>query len=365
MRKTYGSLLAAIFALTFPSPVTAQQSLRWQPTLEAAKALAAQSNRLILIHFWAEWCGSCRQMEQEVLSRPEVVAAIDANYVPVKVNSDYFPTTRQQYGVTALPADVVITSQGQLVERLQGLPTAAQYAARLNQLAAAFPARGQEDPARLTRGGAPARPGANGSDSNAAGFAGPGREYWQQGAPPYTRQFEGPSPAGAPPLGWPPVDQLPTHQPPLGQPPSGQATSRQVAPAQPQSRPTLGLDGYCPVQLCDDMMSGKLRWVLGNRLWGATHRGRTYLFAGPEQQRRFLAEPDRYAPVYSGNDVITAIEQGETVPGYREHGVFFGNQIYLFANEANLEKFRHNPDHYANVVLQAMRSSGDPRQGLR
>jgi len=336
MHKKYGLVLAAVLALAFSSPATAQQSLRWQPTLEGAKGLAAQTNRLVLIHFWAEWCTNCRQMEQEVLSRPEVAAAVEANYVPVKINSDHFPTTRQQYGVTALPADIIITPQGQLVERLQGLPAPAQYVARLNQLAAELPGRGQESPARLAGYLPPDRPLAGGPPT-----ADPQREYWQTPAPPYTRQFEGPSPAGSPPFG----------QPPANQPPQG--------------NPTLGLDGHCPVQLCDDMMSGKLRWVLGNRLWGATHRGRTYLFAGPEQQRRFLAEADRYAPVFSGDDVIAAIERGETVPGNREHGVFFGDQIYLFANEANLEKFRRDPDHYANVVLQAMRSTADPRQGLR
>jgi len=359
MQKRNGLLLAAALVLVIPSAAAAQQSLRWQPTLEAAKTLAAQTNRLVLIHFWAEWCGSCRRMEQEVFSLPEVAAAVHAHYVPVKVNSDHFPATRQQYGVTTLPADVIITPQGQLVDRLQGLPAAAQYVARLNQVAAATQLR-------------PADP-----------YGG----HWQTPAPPVTRQFAGPPTAGSSPSNPLPSGQLPSSQSPSGQPsssqsplgqlpssqsPSGQPSSSQSPSGQPlwdpppssrppQGNPPLGLDGYCPVQLYDDMMSGKLRWVLGNRLWGAVHRGRTYLFAGPQQQQRFLAEPDRYAPVFSGNDVVAAIEQGQTLPGYREHGVFFGNQIYLFANEANLERFRRNPDHYANAVLQAMRSATAPR----
>jgi len=329
MQKRNGLLLAAALVLVIPSAAAAQQSLRWQPTLEAAKTLAAQTNRLVLIHFWAEWCGSCRRMEQEVFSLPEVAAAVHAHYVPVKVNSDHFPATRQQYGVTTLPADVIITPQGQLVDRLQGLPGATLYIARLNQVAAATQLR-------------PADP-----------YGG----HWQTPAPPVTRQFAGPPTAGSSPSNPLPSGQLPSSQSPSGQPSWDPPPSSRP----PQGNPPLGLDGYCPVQLYDDMMSGKLRWVLGNRLWGAVHRGRTYLFAGPQQQQRFLAEPDRYAPVFSGNDVVAAIEQGQTLPGYREHGVFFGNQIYLFANEANLERFRRNPDHYANAVLQAMRSATAPR----
>ena len=110
----------------------------------------------------------------------------------------------------------------------------------------------------------------------------------------------------------------------------------------------MGLDGYCPVSL-----SEKQQWVVGDRRWGAIHRGRTYLFTGPEEQRRFFTDPDRYAPAVSGNDVVLATEQGQAVPGMREHGVFFGNRVYLFSSEATLEKFARNPNLYANQAMGA------------
>ena len=53
------------------------------------------------------------------------------------------------------------------------------------------------------------------------------------------------------------------------------------------SKPSLVLEGYCPVTLTE-----KQQWVLGDHRWGATHRGSMYLFLGPEEQRRFLADPD-------------------------------------------------------------------------
>ena len=99
--------------------------------------------------------------------------------------------------------------------------------------------------------------------------------------------------------------------------------------------------------------------MLGDRRWGAVHRGRTYLFTGPEEQRRFFADPDRYAPAISGNDVVLAAEQGQPVPGMREHGVFFGNHVYLFASEATLDKFARNPNLYANQTLGAVRTGAN------
>ncbi len=64
---------------------------------------------------------------------------------------------------------------------------------------------------------------------------------------------------------------------------------------------------------------------------------------------------------------MIALERGQSVPGRREFGVFFGNRIYLFADKASLEKFWKNPNLYANQALQAMRPAApvDPRPPLR
>ena len=119
------------------------------------------------------------------------------------------------------------------------------------------------------------------------------------------------------------------------------------------------MDGFCPVSLCE-----KQRWMPGDSRWGAIHRGRTYLFAGPEEQRRFLTDPDRYAPVISGNDLVLAIEQGQAVPGLRRYGVFFDHRVYLFADEASMQKFSSNPKNYANQAMEAQRRA-PTNQALR
>ena len=103
----------------------------------------------------------------------------------------------------------------------------------------------------------------------------------------------------------------------------------------------------------------KQQWMLGDRRWGAVHRGKTYLFTGPEEQRRFLTDPDRYAPVISGNDLVMAVDQGQNTPGMREHGVYFGNRVYLFASEASLDKFSKNPNIYANYASEALHASNN------
>ena len=76
-------------------------------------------------------------------------------------------------------------------------------------------------------------------------------------------------------------------------------------------------------------LSERKAWTAGNVAHGVVHRGQTYLFAGPEEAQKFLANPDAYAQVLSGIDPVLALDNQVNVPGRREFGVFSGNRVYL------------------------------------
>lgn len=419
------------------SSAAAQQPIHWQWSLESAKQVAGQTNRLVLVHFWADWCSPCKRMEQDVFSRPDVAAALEADYVAVKLHKDHFPATAKEYGVTGIPADVILTPQGQVVERFQGYADASQYVGRLNRVAANYRMQSgriyAQIPSQPAAGAGPAMPGVSGVPYGAAGYqpaqgaqafannhaVNPQGRFPQVGAvaanppyagmpsavqvdstlspygqnsvptqemsavqqgmpaaqatpvlPPLNRPYggligqpSGPSiPAqdsvssqrSQPPLtqSAPPAQAVPSWQAtPSGYPPLGGAVGADASPSPvvevPAGNPPLALDGYCPVLLTE-----KERWVRGNVKWGVRHEGRTYLFAGPEEQGRFYAEPDRFAPVLGGDDVVLMVEQGQHVLGRREHGGWFQNRVYLFASEASFQKFFADPHRYANAVAQ-------------
>jgi hypothetical protein len=112
----------------------------------------------------------------------------------------------------------------------------------------------------------------------------------------------------------------------------------------------LGLEGYCPVTLAQ-----KGTWTEGRAQWGVQHRGRTYLFAGAEQQAAFLAEPDRYAPALSGDDPVLVFEAGKSSPGRRAYGVTFQSRVYLFSSAETRAAFTANPERYVARVEVAER----------
>jgi len=120
----------------------------------------------------------------------------------------------------------------------------------------------------------------------------------------------------------------------------------------------LGLEGYCPVTVVE-----RGSWVEGRPQWGARHRGRTYLFAGPEQQQAFLADPDRYAPALSGDDPVLAFENSRTEPGRRAYGVSYQARMYLFSSPETRATFTADPDRYTSRVLIA--EGATPAEGIR
>jgi protein disulfide-isomerase len=408
-----------------------QQGIAWQSDIAAAQQLAAQTNRLVLVHFWSTTCEPCMRLEQEVFNRPETVSALNTNFVCVKVNTNESVELAKTYNVTMLPTDVVLSADGRLIAQLRCPPTANQYiqqlsqaatgyrqlmaqgagaASQVGQYAQQYGAQAQTSIANygdaLTGAVPPAMPAAQpgvAPPTTSAALSTPSNASSSQGAPvsaysddryadymrsrqadvsgaignasaqvssaantvsDYASRYATPPAANVAPaitasvtpqlptaaVQTPPMTsyppQIPVHAEQRTQPQNPPVASMQL----PADSPPLALDGYCTVRLKEAK-----NWVPGDRRFGAVHRGRTYLFTGPEEQQKFLAAPDFYAPVISGNDPVLAMDSGQAVPGKRTHGVFYDNRIFLFADETTLQRFYQNPNRYAAEVVQAMR----------
>lgn len=127
------SFVVSIWAST----ALAQDTIRWETDLAAGQRLAAQTNRLVLVHFWGTWCPPCMEMEKSVFNKPGLGTAVHPYYVPVKIqvedgmNQDLV----KQFQVDGFPCDIVMTAQGQIVSRSKGFKPAGEYVAMLNQAA--------------------------------------------------------------------------------------------------------------------------------------------------------------------------------------------------------------------------------------
>lgn len=75
-----------------------------------------QSEKPVLVDFWAAWCAPCRMMN------PAVEAVADEhkqNAAVVKLNVDENPSTSQRYGIKGIPT-MILFKGGKEEERVVG-----------------------------------------------------------------------------------------------------------------------------------------------------------------------------------------------------------------------------------------------------
>ena len=283
-------------------PAIGQQPLHWDATIDSAKAAASQSNRLVLVLFCASyWWYPATAWKTTFAIKPGAVAALEANFVPVKINFDYYPNTAKQYGVTRLPTTVILApnAQGEVLAVIPEYMPVDQYLSKLKQ------GRGRRQAARRGR----FRP-----DSGQPARRMP-PPHWATASYRTCRR----QPTVADKSSWPLHRHVPSAAPriparlagvaaPAANAAAGQSDAGHGDPGLPavvrwipRNRPRRS--NRPPIRPLALMVSAPFslwrtsRWQPGKKAWGAIHRGRTYLFTGAEEATPL---PGRPRPLCTG-----------------------------------------------------------------
>ena len=89
------------------------------------KADVLESDKFVLVDFWAEWCGPCKAIAP---SLEEISEEMKDKLKVVKVNVDENPTVSQNYSIRSIPALMIFKNGVKVSEKMGAIPKSALQA---------------------------------------------------------------------------------------------------------------------------------------------------------------------------------------------------------------------------------------------
>jgi len=86
-----------------------------------------EAEELVMVDFWAEWCGPCRALGPKL----EEIAQEKGNIKVVKINIDQNKETAQKFGIRSIPT-MILFKGGKDVETLMGNLPKEEIAAKID-----------------------------------------------------------------------------------------------------------------------------------------------------------------------------------------------------------------------------------------
>jgi thioredoxin-related protein len=132
-------ILPATVFKSFSQGITFKTNMSWA----AVKQQAQKENKYIFVDVGATFCAPCHMMEKEVFTKDNVADFYNKNFINVKLQANKTPNDDaqvkswykdaelilKQYAVTAYPAYLFFSPQGEVVYRYGGSPTPDQFIA--------------------------------------------------------------------------------------------------------------------------------------------------------------------------------------------------------------------------------------------
>ena len=94
---------------------------------KSPKEVLLKSQELLLVDFYADWCGPCQSM---IPVLEKVVAEQDGKITLYKINVDKHPQLAQHYAIRSIP-HLMLVKKGKILWRKAGLLGSTEFARQL------------------------------------------------------------------------------------------------------------------------------------------------------------------------------------------------------------------------------------------
>jgi thiol:disulfide interchange protein len=112
-------VLLLCLSVGVPSGIAVSQEIQWH-SFNAGMARGKFEKKKVFIHFYADWCAACKVMENSTFKDPVVIASLNENFIPVKVDADREVQTASLFRVKGLPDNWFIAEDGEIIGHRPG-----------------------------------------------------------------------------------------------------------------------------------------------------------------------------------------------------------------------------------------------------
>ncbi len=89
-------LLMVLLAGAAASAQAAADKIEWH-TYDSGMARSRFEKKKVFLHFYADWCTYCAEMERKAFKDPAVIAVLNRNFIPIRVDTERDQQTASLY----------------------------------------------------------------------------------------------------------------------------------------------------------------------------------------------------------------------------------------------------------------------------
>ena len=122
-----GLVIALGLLFVLPTRASADGDIFADLTLEAALAKAGETDKMVVIDFFATWCGPCKQMDKDTWPDEDVVAWVEKHAILIKVDVDKEEALAKEFNITGMPTVVFLKADKSEISRFSGGYPASEF----------------------------------------------------------------------------------------------------------------------------------------------------------------------------------------------------------------------------------------------
>jgi thiol:disulfide interchange protein len=122
MKRKISGLLVPVFIVLLIGawcPAAMASEVLWQSYADGM-ARSKFEKKKVFLHFFADWCGACKVMEEKTFRDPEVIASLNESFISIRINVDQDRTTSNLFRIRALPDTFFIRENSEIIGHRPG-----------------------------------------------------------------------------------------------------------------------------------------------------------------------------------------------------------------------------------------------------